>query len=65
MNKLKNAKTKILKQIDEMHKNTDGLKFDALAQILVQLDSESLKAMRHSMKANEIGQSIDDKIKDL
>ena len=55
MNKINDAKTKILKEIDELHKNPDGLKFDTLAQILVQLDSESLKAMRHSMKANEIG----------
>ena len=55
MNKINDARTKILNEIDELHKNPDGLKFDTLAQILVQLDSESLKAMRHSMKANEIG----------
>ena len=59
MSKLKEAKAKIIKQIDEMHQSTEGMKFDTLAQILVQLDSESLKAMRHSLKANEIGDSID------
>jgi len=31
MIKIVSAKTKILKEIDEMHKNTDGLKFDALS----------------------------------
>ena len=59
MSKLKEAKAKIIEQIDEMHHSTEGMKFDTLAQILVQLDSESLKAMRHSLKANEIGDSID------